>query len=56
MPTSGSAKKASGAAAIRPAYAAISMPAPMQAPCAMTVTLPAILSMTRQGARDSRTR
>jgi hypothetical protein len=56
MPTSGSAKKASGAAVIRLAYAAISMPAPMQAPCAMTVTLAAIASMTRHGARDSRTR
>ena len=54
--TSGSAKKASGAATTRPAYAAISMPAPTQAPCAVTVTLAAMRSMTRHGARESRTR
>jgi len=56
MWTSGRAKKASGAAMTRPAYAVISVPAPMQAPCAVTVTLAAMRSITRQGARDSRTR
>jgi hypothetical protein len=56
MLTSGSAKKASGAATTRPAYAAISMPAPTQAPWVTTVTLAAMRSMTRHGARDSRTR
>ncbi len=56
MPTSGSPKNASGAATTRPAYAAISVPAPIQAPCALTVTLAAMRSMTRHGARDSRTR